>query len=289
MAGMPNDDLRGASSNDLLCGPPEEDDPYEEYDLVECVGQPALVNERFVGDPALAGVLEGKALRRGMRGAAVKRVQRALVDLGFALPGSADGKFGPLTAKALRNFQAHAKKWSSEIEETGALDAPTLRALDEVSPPPGERGQAKHLPVPFFEGKRLRVVVVKDEHRTFLFDRRGHLQGIFLNAVGAVVTPTAEGLKVISAKLDEEAATEVGMRLWEAPVFGARIVDLSWADGKRSGEELHGTIVPAALGADVSHGCVRHANEDIIAIYDAVSVGDKVAIVGRADDPRLHD
>jgi lipoprotein-anchoring transpeptidase ErfK/SrfK len=39
---------------------------------------------------------------------------------------------------------------------------------------------------------------------------------------------------------------------------------------------------------DVSHGCVRHYNEDIITLFDAVAVGDLVAIVGSVDEPMLH-
>src|SRR5262249_50022910 len=153
---------------------------------------------------------------------------------------------------------------------------------------PEQSGQAKSVPAPFFSGKRIRVLVAMDEHRTFLFDKQGKLTRIFINAVGASATPTATGLKIVSAKLDEEAATEAGMRLWEAPVFGARLVDLTWANGTRSGEELHGTMNPDALGEDVSHGCIRHANEDIIMIYDSLSIGDKVAVVEGVGDPRLH-
>lgn len=42
------------------------------------------------------------------------------------------------------------------------------------------------------------------------------------------------------------------------------------------------------MGKDVSHGCVRHDNEDIIKMYDAVSVGQYVAIVNGVDDPMLR-
>ncbi len=66
------------------------------------------------------------------------------------------------------------------------------------------------------------------------------------------------------------------------------MLDLSWADGKRSGEELHGTSAPKQLGEDVSHGCVRHSNTDIVKLYDALGVGDQVAIVGGLKDTHLH-
>lgn len=262
-----------------------ESDPYEEIDEAKKRG---LMNERFVGDPELARVLAGTPLVKGARGSGVKRVQGALVDMSFALPGGADGSYGRQTEKAVRNFQVNAVNAFPDVSPTGELDAATLRALDELAPPPGHRGQSSNIPAPYFEGAKVRVVVLKDEHRTFLFDRKGHLSAIYMNAVGASATSTSEGLKVVVSKLDEEAAREVGERLWNGPVFGARIIDLSWVNGHRSGEELHGTISPGELGQDVSHGCVRHANPDIIALYEAIHVGEKVAIVSGLCDPRLH-
>lgn len=69
--------------------------------------------------------------------------------------------------------------------------------------------------------------------------------------------------------------------------FLSAVSDLSWASGKSSGEELHGTYDYATMGKDVSHGCVRHYNEHIVQIFDSLSVGDYVAIVDRVDDPNL--
>lgn len=263
-------------------------DDFDPYDDLDSAPKPALSHPRFAGETQLQDVLSGTPLAKGARGHGVRRLQEALSDMSFLLPGSADGIYGKQTQKAVRNFQIHASNTYNDISPTGELCAATVRALDEFAPDLGEKGQSKHVPLPYFEGKKLRVVVVKNEHRTFLFDRRAKLSRIFLNAVGAPATQTAEGLKVITAKIDEQGAAEVGQRLWGGPVFGVRIIDLSWADGKRSGEELHGTNSPTALGEDVSHGCIRHANTDIIALYDALNVGDKVAIVASLFDSRLR-
>lgn len=271
----------------------DETDPYEAIDKGEDGGGDAstegLRNERFTGDVQLGEVLAGAPIAVGSKGSGVKRVQQAMVDMGFALPGAADGSYGKQSAKAVSNFQVNASKAFSDVTVSGEVDAATLRALDELAPPPGQKGQTKNVPPAFFERTKLRVVVLKDEHRTFLFDRKGHVQAVYMNAVGATATPTGEGLKVIVSKLDENGARAEGERLWGAPVFGARIVNLSWADGKPSGEELHGTVSPGELGQDVSHGCVRHNNPDIIAIYDSVTVGEKVAIVAGLADPRLKE
>lgn len=249
---------------------------------------PSMLNPRFAGEGQLGQVLAGGTLGVGAKGEGVKKFQQAMTDMGFALPNSADGDFGPQTQKAVRNFQTNAKKMFPDVKVTGTIDAATLRALDQLAPQPGQQGQSKNVPLPFFEGKPVRVVVLKDEHRTFLFDKQGKLEKIFMNAVGARSTSTDEGFKVVTTKLDERAALEAGQRLWGGPVFGPRMLDLSWADGRRSGEELHGTSAPKQLGEDVSHGCVRHSNTDIVTMYEALSVGDKVAIASGMADARLR-
>lgn len=261
-------------------------DFYEE--LQNPKAEPTLEHPRFSADSQLLQVLSGQALSLGAKGSGVRRLQQSLGDMSFLPPKSADGSYGKQTLKAVANFQRHASKLFSDISPTGELCAATLRALEQLAPAPEEIGQQKNLPLPYFEGRSLRVVVAKDEHRTFLFDRRGKVARIFLNAVGAPATQTAEGLKVVSYKIDEKGAVATGKRLWGGPVFGVRIIDLSWADGTRSGEELHGTDNPAALGEDVSHGCIRHSNSDIIELFDALKVGDRVAIVGGINDERLY-
>jgi len=182
------------------------------------------------------------------------------------------------------------------VTPNGVVDAATMRALLDLSPAPGSKawhvGQPNHAPAPYWEGdpsKHLRVVVVKNEHRTFLYDNQGGCCGIFPNAHGTAANRTDPGLKVVASKLDENAAKATGKGLWKNErAFGKRIVNLSWVTGKSHGEELHGTYDYANMGKDVSHGCVRHYNEDIITIFDAVRVGDLVAIVDSVRDQRLR-
>ncbi|WP_223636575.1 L,D-transpeptidase family protein [Corallococcus sp. EGB] len=210
-----------------------------------------LEHPRFTGSPQLADVASGATvLGTGAKGDGLRAVQGALLDMGFALYGGADGRYGPDTARALRNFQVHAG-----LRSSGVLDAATLKALEALAPAAGSRGQSRALPSPFYSGQPVRVVIALREHRTFLFDPEGKLVDIFPNAAGTTATPTHPGLKVVRAKLDQVATEDAGARLWnDRHVFGARLLDLSWADGRRSGEELHGTSAPALLGGDVSHG-----------------------------------
>ena len=41
---------------------------------------------------------------------------------------------------------------------------------------------------------------------------------------------------------------------------------------------LHGTSEPWTIGQAVSSGCIRLTNEDIIDLYDRVSVGSRVVV-----------
>ncbi len=264
-----------------------------------------LENGRFSSDATLQQVARGEAtLQRGAQGDAVLLVQQALNALGFnlrqyvlggRLRGGADGAFGPQTETALRNFQVHAERFFRDAPINGILDGVTLQALDRLSPPPGRSAweAAESVKIPGHQwggdpGKGLRVVVVKREHRTFLFDRGGRLTGIFPNATGAQGTATDPGLKMVVGKLEQRDAEAVGRQLWNDPAaFGVRIINLSWADGRSSGEELHGTNHPDQMGMNVSHGCVRHYNEDIVQIFGQVALRDRVAIVEWIDDPAL--
>ena len=66
-----------------------------------------LKASRFSGDANLEAVLDGKEiLKKGSSGAAVKKIQLALIEAGFSLPKfGADGLFGPETKAALEAFQ----------------------------------------------------------------------------------------------------------------------------------------------------------------------------------------
>lgn len=66
------------------------------------------------------------ALRQGARGAGVKALQQGLVELGYDVPGGADGSFGKGTADALKKFQAEAG-----LGADGVAGAGTLKTMDQ--------------------------------------------------------------------------------------------------------------------------------------------------------------
>ncbi len=52
---------------------------------------------------------------------------------------------------------------------------------------------------------------------------------------------------------------------------------------------IHGTNAPSTIGGNVSSGCIRRVNEDVIDLYSRTNVGTKVIVLPmerRADSPR---
>lgn len=86
----------------------------------------------------VAGVL---VLREGMRGQDVLAAQKLLVARGYAV-GAVDGKFGPLTRRAVLAFQGeHA------LPVDGALDAADMAVLEQTAPLDlGARAEATTVP-----------------------------------------------------------------------------------------------------------------------------------------------
>lgn len=87
---------------------------------------------RFQGDPVLADVLNGRRLLRpGSRGEAVRKMQQALLDLGYPLPRfGADGDYGSETAGAVRRFQTDQRRTDSTVLVDAIVGPQTMDKLD---------------------------------------------------------------------------------------------------------------------------------------------------------------
>jgi lipoprotein-anchoring transpeptidase ErfK/SrfK len=59
--------------------------------------------------------------------------------------------------------------------------------------------------------------------------------------------------------------------------LGARGLYL-WKDGRDTLFRLHGTFEPHTIGTNVSSGCIRLANADVIDLYDRVPLGTRVVV-----------
>jgi peptidoglycan hydrolase-like protein with peptidoglycan-binding domain len=94
-------------------------------------GATGLTSPRFAGDAVLEACFADQArLSEGMSGAPVRKVQQALVDLGFDLGAAgADGIYGLKTASAVRQFKATHRLG---FEQFGDVGPGTMRKLDTL-------------------------------------------------------------------------------------------------------------------------------------------------------------
>jgi lipoprotein-anchoring transpeptidase ErfK/SrfK len=61
--------------------------------------------------------------------------------------------------------------------------------------------------------------------------------------------------------------------------LGARAMYL-YQGGHDTLYRIHGTNEPETIGTRVSSGCIRLINQDVIDLYDNVSLGTKVVVLG---------
>jgi lipoprotein-anchoring transpeptidase ErfK/SrfK len=70
----------------------------------------------------------------------------------------------------------------------------------------------------------------------------------------------------------------------EGNPLGARALYLSG-----SLYRIHGTNVPLTMGRRVTSGCIRMTNEDVVDLYDRVTIGTKVVVLPVMEDRALND
>ena len=131
-------------------------------------------------------------------------------------------------------------------------------------------GEVALTPTPF------RVVVELAAHRLTLYQgREVVLQDVV--AVGTAQHPTPVGEFFVDATV-ELANAGGAYGPYQLSVAGFSNVLTRFAGG--AGQiALHGTNNPAALGRDVSHGCIRLRNESITRLARTVPVGTPVQVV----------
>ena len=106
------------------------------------------------------------------------------------------------------------------------------------------------------------IVINTAEHTLYLYIDDG-LYKTYPVAVGKPSTPSPKGTFTILHK-----------SLYPGGPFGARWMGLS-----KPHYGIHGTNNPNSIGKDISHGCIRMQNEDVIELYDLVLIGDIVEII----------
>ena len=60
--------------------------------------------------------------------------------------------------------------------------------------------------------------------------------------------------------------------------LGARAMYL-WQGNKDTLFRIHGTFEPWTIGRNVSSGCIRMINQDVINLYDRTPIGSKVLVL----------
>jgi lipoprotein-anchoring transpeptidase ErfK/SrfK len=60
--------------------------------------------------------------------------------------------------------------------------------------------------------------------------------------------------------------------------LGARALYL-WQGNKDTLYRIHGTNEPGTIGRNVSSGCIRLTNDDVVDLYDRIPVGTKVVVL----------
>lgn len=70
----------------------------------------------------------------------------------------------------------------------------------------------------------------------------------------------------------------IGMKGGPRNPLGARAMYL-WQNNKDTLYRIHGTVEPETIGTNVSSGCIRMINQDVMDLYDRVPLGAKVIVL----------
>lgn len=192
-----------------------------------------------------------------MTGKDVFEIQTLLKSVGFYnyVP---DGIYDKNTSDAVMNFQK-----SVDLPSDGTFGLKTSKALalyyeKPVINPSNDKPKGKV------------EIVINTLDRTLIVMCDGKPFKTFPVAVGTFKTPTPIGLFHISQK----AAWGGG--------FGSRWMRLSVPWGIYG---IHGTNKPWSIGSFKSAGCIRMYNKNVEQLYDWVTVGTPVYIIGGVDGP----
>jgi hypothetical protein len=117
-----------------------------------------------------------------------------------------------------------------------------------------------------------RIEVDLSEHRLWRV-ADGRVETSYDVGVGAAATPTAPGHFFVWARVPSDPAGPYGVLALGLSGFSDVITD--WVGGGRLA--IHGTSHPSDRGEDVSHGCVRVFNPQMLSLAD-VSLGTPVWI-----------
>ncbi|WP_017728188.1 L,D-transpeptidase [Halalkalibacterium ligniniphilum] len=105
------------------------------------------------------------------------------------------------------------------------------------------------------------IDVSTSQHQLKLFDGNRHIK-TYPIAVGKILSPTPTGTYTIINKQYNPGGS-----------FG-----VLWMGLSKPHYGIHGTNNPASIGKNVSHGCIRMFNHDVLDLSSKVPIGSKVFI-----------
>lgn len=194
-----------------------------------------------------------------MKGPDVELAQTRLKLSGYD-PGNIDGIWGPKSDLALRAFQRARK-----LQEDGIIGPASWNEINSPLPTPG--------PVLRFSSDKPETSITINLETRFLTLKCDNDEKIYPVAVGKPSTPTPPGDWIIIQKARDPGGP-----------FGKRWMRLNIPWG---GYGIHGTNNPRSIGTYASHGCIRMYNNDVVDLYDQVSLGTTVHISGSAFTGRI--
>ena len=222
----------------------------------------------------------------------------ALTPLGAAHadPGSSDGLLDWLAGGAhhARSAPAPAPGPTFGLDRDGGLAAPgdVALATPDNEPPPISAKLSRVVPAEYvrqevdYSGAEKPGAIIIDTRQRFLFFVLPHGRAIRYGV--GVGRPGFEwaGVKRVSRKAewpDWTPPVEMMLRRPDIPdhmaggpdnPLGARALYLG-----SSLYRIHGTNEPWTIGTNVSSGCIRMMNEDVIDLYGRAKVGTKVTVI----------
>jgi lipoprotein-anchoring transpeptidase ErfK/SrfK len=126
-----------------------------------------------------------------------------------------------------------------------------------------------------------RTIVVSLEDRKLALIEDGQVIRVYTVAVGKPSTPSPVGSFEIRRRVKNPVYQHEGKVIQPGP---ANPVGTRWMGLSIKGYGIHGTNEPKSIGKAASHGCIRMAKKDLEEMYEMVSVGDKVELIGQRNE-----
>jgi lipoprotein-anchoring transpeptidase ErfK/SrfK len=128
---------------------------------------------------------------------------------------------------------------------------------------------------------RKRVIVVSLEDKKLALVEDGQVKRVYTVAVGKPSTPSPTGTFTIARRVKNPPYSHNGKTVLPGP---GNPVGTRWMGLSVKGYGIHGTNEPKSIGKAASHGCIRMAKKDLEEMYEMVSVGDTVELVGHSNE-----